>query len=188
MSLIRSSFEEERCEGFGFGRRSRGVPVSGLSRFASGLLWPRFPFCCDDCLFRGRDGYILGPRDLVRRRDRHGLRRGRPVAPVSSAGCQREPRSGIHRALGPRLLCVLVLDVLGWSLRFLCGRCIVGGAGRGLSAVGPLIAVQEEEDPVVAVRLGLAIAIAAVAIWCASVLAYWSIYGTGTPAVLFMPY
>jgi hypothetical protein len=101
-------------------------------------------------------------------------------------------------ARGSRALASTVLSGLGFCaflfLTSLDGRYgfYAGVASLvalvGVSVVGPLIAVQEEEDPVVAVRLGLAIAIAAVAIWCASVLAYWSIYGTGTPAVLFMPY
>jgi hypothetical protein len=58
----------------------------------------------------------------------------------------------------------------------------------GVSVVSPLVAVQEEEDHVVAVRLGRATVIAAVAICCASVLAYWSIFGTADPGVFFLPY
>src|SRR5215207_8650315 len=58
----------------------------------------------------------------------------------------------------------------------------------GVSVVGPLVLAQEEEDQGVAVRLGRVIAIAAVAVCCASVLAYWSIFGTADPVVFFLPY
>ena len=58
----------------------------------------------------------------------------------------------------------------------------------GVSVVGPLVVAQEEEDQGVAVRLGRVIAIAAVAVCCASVLAYWSIFGTADPVVFFLPY
>jgi hypothetical protein len=52
------------------------------------------------------------------------------------------------------------------------------------AAMGSLVAVQEEEDHSVAVRLGRASVIAAVAIYCASLLAHWLVPGDTSPSYL----
>ena len=58
----------------------------------------------------------------------------------------------------------------------------------GASVVGPLIAVREEESHSVAVRLGRVSVVAAVAIYCASLLAYWLIPDMFAMGFFFLPY
>jgi hypothetical protein len=78
---------------------------------------------------------------------------------------------------------IMSLDSSYGSAAALSLLALVGG-----SVVDPLIAVREEESHSVAVRLGRVSVVAAVAIYCASLLAYWLIPDTFAMGFFFLPY